>query len=64
MRRRVGRGGRLQQAEVGRPQHQIIAEIEAGVESYLAINEATVADSLMATSRVYTLFQNISQILL
>jgi len=39
---------------------QIVSEIEGVIESYLAIKEATVADSLMATSRVYTLFQNIS----
>lgn len=39
---------------------QIVSEIETVVEKYLAMSEATVADSLMATSRVYTLFQNIS----
>jgi len=39
---------------------QIVSEIESVIESYLAINEATVADSLMATSRVYNLFQNIT----
>jgi nitric oxide reductase NorD protein len=39
---------------------QIVSEIETVIESYLAIKEATVADSLMATSRVYTLFQNIT----
>ena len=39
---------------------QIVSEIEAVIESYLAISEATVADSLMATSRVYSLFQNIT----
>lgn len=39
---------------------QIVSEIETVIESYLAIPEATVADSLMATSRVYTLFQNIT----
>lgn len=39
---------------------QIVSEIESVIESYLAMKEATVADSLMATSRVYTLFQNIS----
>lgn len=39
---------------------QIVSEIESTIESYLAIQEATVADSLMATSRVYTLFQNIT----
>jgi nitric oxide reductase NorD protein len=39
---------------------QIVSEIESVIESYLAINNATVADSLMATSRIYTLFQNIT----
>jgi nitric oxide reductase activation protein len=39
---------------------QIVSEIETVIENYLAIKSATVADSLMATSRVYTLFQNIS----
>ena len=39
---------------------QIVSEIETVIESYLAIKNATVADSLMATSRVYNLFQNIS----
>ncbi|HEY0458547.1 MAG TPA: VWA domain-containing protein [Pyrinomonadaceae bacterium] len=39
---------------------QIVSEIETVIENYLAIKEATVADSLMATSRVYTLFQNIT----
>ena len=39
---------------------QIVSEIETVVEKYLAMSEATVADSLMATSRVYTLFQNVS----
>ena len=39
---------------------QIVSEIETVIESYLAIENATVADSLMATSRVYTLFQNIT----
>src|SRR6185436_18583719 len=39
---------------------QIVSEIESVIENYLAIKSATVADSLMATSRVYTLFQNIS----
>ena len=35
------------------------SEIETVIENYLAIKNASVADSLMATSRVYTLFQNI-----
>jgi nitric oxide reductase NorD protein len=39
---------------------QIVSEIETVIENYLAIKKATVADSLMATSRVYTLFQNIT----
>jgi nitric oxide reductase NorD protein len=39
---------------------QIVSEIESTIEYYLAIKEATVADSLMATSRVYSLFQNIT----
>ncbi len=39
---------------------QIVSEIETVMENYLAIKNATVADSLMATSRVYTLFQNIT----
>jgi nitric oxide reductase NorD protein len=39
---------------------QVVSEIESVVESYLAIKDATVADSLMATSRVYSLFQNIT----
>jgi hypothetical protein len=39
---------------------QIVSEIETVIENYLAIKNATVADSVMATSRVYTLFQNIT----
>jgi len=39
---------------------QVTSEIESVIESYLAIEKASVADSLMATSRVYTLFQNIT----
>ncbi|HQU82233.1 MAG TPA: VWA domain-containing protein [Pyrinomonadaceae bacterium] len=39
---------------------QIVSEIETVIENYLAIKEATVADSVMATSRVYQLFQNIT----
>lgn len=38
----------------------VVSEIETVIESYLTMQEATVADSLMATSRVYNLFQNIS----
>ncbi len=39
---------------------QIVSEIETVVESYLSDKSATVADALMATSRVYTLFQTIT----
>ncbi|MDQ3799731.1 MAG: VWA domain-containing protein, partial [Acidobacteriota bacterium] len=39
---------------------QIVSEIESVIDSYLHDKTATVADTLMATSRVYTLFQNIS----
>lgn len=39
---------------------QIVSEIETVIEKYLQIKDATVADSLMATSRVYDLFQNVS----
>lgn len=39
---------------------QIVSEIESVIESYLAIENANVGDSLMATGRVYDLFQNIS----
>jgi nitric oxide reductase NorD protein len=39
---------------------QIVSEIETVIENYLALKTSTVADSLMATSRVYTLFQNIT----
>lgn len=39
---------------------QIVSEIETVIEAYLAAENATVADSLMATSRVYSLFQNIT----
>jgi hypothetical protein len=39
---------------------QIVSEIESTIEYYLAMEEATVADSLMATSRVYSLFQNLT----
>jgi len=39
---------------------QIVSEIEGVIESYLTMDDATVADSLVATSRVYNLFQNIS----
>ena len=38
---------------------QIVSEIETVIEAYLISENATVADSLMATSRVYSLFQNI-----
>ena len=39
---------------------QIVSEIETVIASYLTLKNATVADSLMATSRVYSLFQNIT----
>ncbi|MGB7070789.1 MAG: VWA domain-containing protein, partial [Pyrinomonadaceae bacterium] len=39
---------------------QVVSEIESVIESYVVMENATVADSLMATSRVYTLFQNIA----
>ncbi len=41
---------------------QIVSEIESVIERFVQTREAdsTVADSLMATSRVYDLFQNIS----
>jgi hypothetical protein len=39
---------------------QIVSELEGIVADYLSSPEATVADTLMATSRVYTLFQSIS----
>ncbi|MBA3692674.1 MAG: VWA domain-containing protein [Acidobacteria bacterium] len=39
---------------------QIVSEIESVIEYYLADKKATVADALIATSRVYTLFQNIT----
>ncbi len=39
---------------------QIVSEIETVIEKYLIIEKATVADSVMATSRVYNLFQNIT----
>jgi nitric oxide reductase activation protein len=39
---------------------QIVSEIETVVERYLSVPDATVADSLMATSRVYTLFVNVA----
>jgi nitric oxide reductase NorD protein len=39
---------------------QVVSELETIVAEYLTDVEATVADTLMATSRVYTLFQSIS----
>jgi len=39
---------------------QIVSEIETVVASNVAIEKATVAGSLFATSRIYSLFQNIS----
>jgi nitric oxide reductase NorD protein len=40
--------------------HQVVSELEGIVADYLTGPDATVADTLMATSRVYTLFQSIS----
>jgi nitric oxide reductase NorD protein len=40
---------------------QIVSELETIVAEYLIGGSATVADTLMATSRVYSLFQSISQ---
>ena len=39
---------------------QAVSEVESVIESYLIAEKATVAESLLATSRVYNLFQNIS----
>jgi nitric oxide reductase activation protein len=39
---------------------QIVSELETIVADYLNQPDATVADSLMATSRIYSLFQSIS----
>lgn len=39
---------------------QIVSEIETVVESYLSMEKSDVGDSIMATSRVYSLFMNIS----
>jgi nitric oxide reductase NorD protein len=39
---------------------QVVSELETIVAEYIFRPEATVADTLMATSRVYTLFQSIS----
>jgi hypothetical protein len=38
---------------------QIVSELESIVVDYLSAPDATVADTLMATSRVYTLFQSV-----
>ncbi|HEY7784054.1 MAG TPA: VWA domain-containing protein [Pyrinomonadaceae bacterium] len=40
---------------------QVVSELETIVADYLSLPETGVADSLMATSRVYRLFQSISQ---
>jgi nitric oxide reductase activation protein len=40
---------------------QVVSEIESVIDTYLNNKTATVADTLMATSRVYTLFQIITQ---
>lgn len=39
---------------------QVVSEIESVIDVYLYEKTATVADTLMATSRVYTLFQTIN----
>jgi hypothetical protein len=39
---------------------QIVSELETLTAEYLASDSATVADSLMATSRVYSLFQSLA----
>ncbi len=39
---------------------QIVSELETIVSEYLSAPTATVADTLMATSRVYTLFQSVT----
>jgi len=39
---------------------QIVSELETVVGEYLSSHSATVADSLMATSRVYSMFQNVT----
>ncbi|MGI8641854.1 MAG: nitric oxide reductase activation protein NorD [Pyrinomonadaceae bacterium] len=39
---------------------QVVSEIESVVASYLSDKSATVADAVMATNRVYTLFQTIT----
>jgi nitric oxide reductase NorD protein len=39
---------------------QIVSELETITEQYLSGNEASVADSLMATTRVYALFQSVT----
>lgn len=39
---------------------QVVSEIEGVIESNLTIRNANVADALIATSRVYNLFQNIT----
>jgi nitric oxide reductase NorD protein len=41
--------------------HQVVSELEGIVEDHLAGPDATVADTLMATARVYTLFQSITR---
>jgi len=40
---------------------QVVSELETIVAEYISRPAATVADTLMATSRVYSLFQSISQ---
>ncbi|MBC7910576.1 MAG: VWA domain-containing protein, partial [Pyrinomonadaceae bacterium] len=40
--------------------NQVVTKLESIVADYLASPQATVADTLMATSRVYSLFQSVS----
>jgi hypothetical protein len=41
--------------------HQVVSELEGIVDAYLVGPDRTVADTLMATARVYSLFQSISR---
>jgi hypothetical protein len=50
-------GGALEDARLA--YGQIVSEIEIIVSEYLSRDETTVADTLMATSRVYDLFQSV-----
>ena len=50
-------GGALEDARIA--YGQIVSELETVVSDYLSREETTVADTLMATSRVYDLFQSV-----